>query len=311
MSHIFLPTNLHRRFSIPTRRAHISSPTAARAAAGGMEYALRRAIRKSEFCLFYQPILNLRSNRVIGAEALLRWRRGPVLCSAGDFIEALEASGVFDTVSHWVLREACHDAAWIQQTLNSDFRIAVNVAPQQLAEGKLARQVTEVLRESGCRPHLLDLEITERSSLGDTEDVQATLGKFRDQGIMITIDDFGSGHANFRCLHRFPVTHLKIDRYYCRHTRAQLRMLEPLITAAHRAGITCTGEGIETEAQLALLKSSSCDEAQGFCIARPMDFHALVNVLEEQAHCDAWSARGRDAGIARPFSTEMGLVTGA
>jgi EAL domain-containing protein (putative c-di-GMP-specific phosphodiesterase class I) len=311
MSHIVLPVNLHRRLSIPARRAHVLSPAAARATGGGIEHALHRAVRKSEFCLFYQPILNLRSNRVIGAEALLRWRKGSVLLSAGDFIEALEASDVFDTVSHWVLREACHDAAWIQKTLDSDFRIAVNVAPQQLAEGKLARRVNEVLRESGCNPHMLDLEITERSSLSDTEDVQATLGRFRDQGIMITIDDFGSGHANFRCLHRFPVTHLKIDRYYCRHARAQVRMLEPLIAAAHRAGIICTGEGIETEAQLALLKSSSCDEAQGFCIGRPMDFHALVNVLEEQAHCDAWSARGSELRIAQPLWTAPTLGPGA
>jgi diguanylate cyclase len=288
MGLVVVPGNYdNRHFVLPARRAHALRPTSARGGATA-HHALRQALRRNEFCVLYQPILNLASDRIIGAEALLRWRRDNVLLAAGDFIETLEESDVLDTVTEWVLSEACHSAAWIQQSLERNFRIAVNVAPQQLTHSRLAPRVNTVLRESGCLPDMLDLEITERRCLDDIESVQSALKDFRDQGIMITIDDFGTGHANFRCLRQFPITHLKIDRYYCRHTKAHGRALEPIITAAHRAGIICTAEGIETEAQLALLKISGCDEAQGFHIARPMDFHALVATLEEQALCDAW-----------------------
>jgi EAL domain-containing protein (putative c-di-GMP-specific phosphodiesterase class I) len=280
-----------KQFVLATRHVRTHHSSLVRGVRVGFHHALCRAVRRREFCLLYQPILNLDSHRIVGAEALLRWRRGTVLLSAGDFIEALEDSDLLDTVTEWVLTEACHSAAWIQQALVEQFRIAVNIAPQQLTRGRLMHHVSNILEESGCTPEMLDLEITERTPLDDTASVQIALRGLRDRGIMITIDDFGSGHANFRSLRQFPVTHLKIDRYYCRHTKAHGRALEPIIAAAHRAGIICTGEGIETEAQLNLLKSSDCDEAQGFHIARPMDFHSLVAVLEEQALHDAWSAR--------------------
>jgi EAL domain-containing protein (putative c-di-GMP-specific phosphodiesterase class I) len=145
--------------------------------------------------------------------------------------------------------------------------------------------------ESGCDPRMLDLEITERTCLSDCVSVQAAIRRLRDHGITVTIDDFGTGHANFTCLRRFPITHLKIDKYYCRHSKAQSKVLGPIIAAASRAGITCTAEGVETAAQLRQLKLSGCDEAQGFYIARPMDFESLVAFLEDRAVSLAWRHR--------------------
>jgi diguanylate cyclase len=249
---------------------------------------LRQGVREHQFDLVYQPILHLRSNQIVGAETLLRWRRGGQLISASEFIEALEESDLLDTVAEWAIREACHKAAWIHRALQPDFRIGVNVAPQQWEREQLIDSVYGALEESGCDPRMLDLEITERTCLTDCHRVQAAIKGFRDNGIGVTIDDFGTGHANFTFLQRFPITHLKIDKFYTRHTKAHDKILKPIIAAAHRAGIVCTAEGIETEAQLRLLKSCACDEGQGYYIARPMDFESLVGSIEEQVHSEAW-----------------------
>jgi EAL domain-containing protein (putative c-di-GMP-specific phosphodiesterase class I) len=262
-----------------------------RRAEKSLYHALRQAVQENEFCLYYQPILDLQSDRVIGAETLLRWRRGTEVVCAADFIETLEKSDLLDTVADWVLREACSSAAWINRTVMSGFRVAVNVAPQQWTRERLVEGVESALQESGCDPTMLDLEITERTCLHDSASAQAAIRRFRDQGMRISIDDFGAGHANFTCLRRFPVTHLKIDKHYCRHLKAQTKVLMPIIAAAHRAGVTCTAEGVETAAQLRYLKLSGCDEAQGFYIARPMDFDSLVSFLEDRVLPDTWQHR--------------------
>jgi diguanylate cyclase len=279
---------MHRPLNVRSNDRITTLAAARRPRISTLYRALRQAVRENEFDLAYQPILDLRANRIVGAESLLRWRRGFEVISASEFIEGLEESDLLDTVADWAIREACRRAAWIHRTLQQDFRMAVNVAPQQFVRGRLCASVLEALQESDCNPQMLDLEITERTCLNNCDVVQAALRGFRDRGIVVTIDDFGTGHANFTCLQSFPVTHLKIDKYYIRHMRGQNRVLKPIIEAAHRSGILCTAEGIETEAQLRLVKSVGCDEAQGFYIARPMDFDSLIAALEEQVHSDAW-----------------------
>jgi EAL domain-containing protein (putative c-di-GMP-specific phosphodiesterase class I) len=257
----------------------------------GMYQRLRQAVRENAFCLAYQPILDLRTDCVIGAESLLRLKDGTKIIPAGEFIETLEKSDLLDIVADKTLLEACRSAAWIHRNLQSDFRIAVNVAPQQWTRSSLLEAVSHALHESECNPAMLDLEITERTSLCDCPGVQAAMRRFRDQGILITIDDFGTGHANFSCLKRFPISHLKIDKSYCRHSKAHSRVLEPVIAAAHKAGISCTAEGVETEGQLHQLKALGCDEAQGFYIARPMDFESLVTFLQTRTLPNFWRRR--------------------
>jgi EAL domain-containing protein (putative c-di-GMP-specific phosphodiesterase class I) len=272
-------------------RMRASAPVLERAAAFGrssLYSLLLQAVREKEFELVYQPILSLRTNRIVGAETLLRWRREGELICASEFIEELEQSDLLETVAEWALREACQRAAWIHRSVQQDFRMAVNVAPQQWEHPHLVDSVYRALEESGCNPEMLDLEITERTCLNSCDHVLSAIRQFRDRGIVVTIDDFGTGHANYACLQRFPITHLKIDKYYSRHTKAHDKVLRPIVTAAHRAGIFCTAEGIETEAQLRLLESCGCDEAQGYYIARPMDFDALLVTIEEQAYSEAW-----------------------
>jgi nucleoside-diphosphate-sugar epimerase/EAL domain-containing protein (putative c-di-GMP-specific phosphodiesterase class I) len=242
--------------------------------------ALRRAFEAKEFRLAYQPILDLPSCRIVGAEALLRWQRGKELLTAGVFIEALEKCDLLDTVEEWVLREACTKAAWIQGRLQPNFRIAVNVAPQQWAHERLREVVMSALKESGCEPSLLDLEITERTALSDCPCVLSLMRDFRAEGITVTIDDFGTGHANFSCLRRFPINHLKIDRFYAKHANTRKRVLRGIIAAAHRQGITCTAEGVESAAQVDQLRKYGCDEAQGFYLGHPMPIESLIAFVQ-------------------------------
>jgi nucleoside-diphosphate-sugar epimerase/EAL domain-containing protein (putative c-di-GMP-specific phosphodiesterase class I) len=242
--------------------------------------ALRRAFEAKEFRLAYQPILDISSCRIVGAEALLRWQRGKELLTAGVFIEALEKCDLLDTVEEWVLREACAKAAWIQGRIQPNFRIAVNVAPQQWAHERLREVVASALKESGCEPALLDLEITERTALSDCPCVLSLMRDFRGQGITVTIDDFGTGHANFSCLQRFPINHLKIDRFYAKHANTRKKVLSGIIAAAHRQGITCTAEGVESSAQLDQLRTYGCDEAQGFYLGHPMPIEALIAFVQ-------------------------------
>jgi UDP-glucose 4-epimerase len=241
--------------------------------------ALRQAYRQGEFRLAYQPILDLRTHRVVGAEALVRWQRGQELVTAAGFIEELEKSDFFEAVEEWALQEACSKAAWIHQALTPHFRIAVNVAPQQWVRGRLREAVNNALLGSRCDPTKLDLEITERTALCNCPRVQSTMRYFRDLGITVTLDDFGAGYSNFSCLRQFPISHLKIDKYYCQHTGAQGKALEAILAEAARSALTCTAEGVETDSQLLRIMQSGCDEAQGFLIARPMDFNSLVTYL--------------------------------
>jgi|SRR6201996_3635949 len=273
------------------RSSSLPSPAAGRevglAAEKDLCNALRQAAKENEFCLAYQPIMDLRSGKVVGAEALLRWQRGGVTVPAADFIEVLEKSDIFDGLQEWILREACKKAAWIGRELQQKFRIAVNVPPQQWTHESFREAVNKALTDSGCDPAMLDLEITERTALDNCQSVQSMMLYFREQGIKVTIDDFGAGHANFTCLKQFPVNHLKIDRFYCQHAKARGKVLGGIIAAAQRAGITCTAEGIETAAQLRQLKLSGCDEGQGFYIARPMDFQSLLGFLRARLLVDA------------------------
>jgi nucleoside-diphosphate-sugar epimerase/EAL domain-containing protein (putative c-di-GMP-specific phosphodiesterase class I) len=276
-----------------TRACSVSIPSPALSREAGMATekhlcnALRQAAKEDEFRLAYQPIVDLRSGSVVGAEALLRWQRGGAMITAGQFIGVLEKCDLFDSVQDWVLREACQRAAWIHRELQRNFRIAVNVSPQQWTHQYFREAVNRALTESRCDPAMLDLEITERTALDNCQCVQAMMRCFRDQGIKLTIDDFGAGHANFTCLKQFPFNHLKIDRFYSQHANTRAKALGGIISSAQRAGVTCTAEGIETAAQLRQLKSLECDEAQGLHIARPMEFEGLVAFLGTRLVVDA------------------------
>lgn len=226
----------------------------------------------------YQPRWSLATGAVTGAEALLRWpdrRRG--LVPPSEFIPAAERSGLIHALGRWVLREACTEAAsW------HGLAVSVNVSARQLRDGTLLDQVGDALAESGLAPERLELEFPEDVLLDCGTDLLLTLSALRDSGVGIALDDFGSGYASLSLLKRLPLTTLKIDRLLVRElprSREEASIVYAATGAGHAMGLTVVAEGIETEAQRALLSGLGCDEAQGYLFSRPVPPAILHTLL--------------------------------
>ena len=238
------------------------------------EIGLRRALQRQEFVLHYQPQVDVNTGRVAAFEALLRWQhpdRG--LIPPLEFIQTLEQSGLIVPVGEWVLRTACaQNRAWQQAGL-SPVRMSVNVSARQFADGCLAGTVERVLAETGLAAEYLQLEITETSLMKNTADSQQTLTRFRDMGVHISIDDFGTGFSSMGYLKRFPLHSLKIDRSFVKDIHddnEDAAIATAIISMAHALGLRVTAEGVETEAQRDFLARQGCDEIQGYLISPPV-----------------------------------------
>jgi diguanylate cyclase (GGDEF)-like protein len=235
-----------------------------------LEGALRQAAAAEDFSLHYQPVFDLRSRRLLGFEALLRWthpERGPV--SPADFVPLLEQTGLILPVGAWVLRTACREALRWPDPIG----VAVNLSPVQFRRAEVLAAVRTALDETGLAPHRLTLEITEGLLLQHTEEVLETLAQFRALGIGIALDDFGSGYSSLAYLWRFRFDMLKIDRAFVRALRRDGKaaaIIESIVGLGHSLDLRITAEGVETEEQLAALSGVGCDEAQGFLLGKPM-----------------------------------------
>jgi diguanylate cyclase (GGDEF)-like protein len=229
---------------------------------------IRSALARGEFQLHYQPQVDLLSERVVGAEALIRWRhpeRGMI--SPAEFIPVAEQSGQIVEIGNWVLAQACRQAAEWQRSGFAGLAVSVNLSPVQARRGDLERAVVGALEESGLPPGLLELELTETLLIEESEQLSATLRWLRARGIAFSIDDFGTGYSNLAYLKRFEVERLKIDQSFVRRlianpddeaiVRAILQM-----SAALKLGVIA--EGIEDEATLGRLRDLGCAQGQGF-----------------------------------------------
>ncbi|MET3583374.1 diguanylate cyclase (GGDEF)-like protein [Mesorhizobium robiniae] len=233
-----------------------------------LETDLDTALQQREFELDFQPIMNIASSEIVGAEALMRWRspaRG--LVPPDDFIPVAEEIGLIVPLGEWALRKACTVAAGWPHGL----RIAVNVSAVQIKSGTFARSVISALAFSGVPADRLELEITETVLMDESETVLRTLRQLRDLGIRIALDDFGIGYSSLGYLHRFPVDKIKIDRSFIRDidNRDTAAIVRTVIGLGAQLGITVTAEGVETEEQLEFLRSEGCVEAQGYLIGVP------------------------------------------
>jgi diguanylate cyclase (GGDEF)-like protein len=234
-----------------------------------LELELRRALTEGQFELVYQPLVNLRRQKVCGFEALVRWRhpeRGMVPPS--DFIPVAEETGLIIPLGEWVLKQACRDAA----SWPTDVKVAVNLSPLQFAGRALVEDVAAALAASGLPANRLELEITETVMLEETEAVLRVLHRLRNLGIGIGMDDFGTGYSSLGYLRRFPFSKVKIDRSfieglgdggYCDAIVAAVTNLCDIL------GMTTTAEGVETEAQMEHLAGVRCTEVQGYLFSRP------------------------------------------
>jgi diguanylate cyclase (GGDEF)-like protein/PAS domain S-box-containing protein len=237
--------------------------------------ALHRALERREFELHYQPILELETGRVVGFEALVRWRhpeRGLVMPI--EFIGLAEETGLIVPIGAWVLETACIQVARWQAARPDDrpLSISANVSPRQLAEPSFPEQIERVLAHSGIRPGTLWLEITETTLMHDTESASSALRALRTQGIHLAVDDFGTGYSSLSHLKRFPIEALKIDQSFIRglaDNAEDAAIVTAVISLAHALGLSSTAEGVETPEQLAALRTLGCELAQGHLFAKP------------------------------------------
>ncbi len=233
-----------------------------------LELEIRGALAKGEFVLYYQPVFNLRSNRVSTLEALIRWQhpvRGTILPS--EFIPLAEEIGLIVPIGEWVLRQACFDGAkWPE-----DVRIAVNLSPVQLRDKRLIETVIGAIAASKLPPNRLELEITEGVLMSDRGATLSTLQKLRALGVRIAIDDFGSGYSSLRYLRSFPFDKIKIDRSFIDGVVTDansLAVIRAVVLLSASLGVETTAEGVETAVQLECIRIEGCTEVQGFMCGR-------------------------------------------
>jgi diguanylate cyclase (GGDEF)-like protein/PAS domain S-box-containing protein len=238
-----------------------------------LESDLRRALGKDELRVYYQPVVDARTGRVSGHEALVRWHhpeRGIV--APADFIQLAEETGMILKLGEWVLREACRWATFIG--VERGLHIAVNLSPRQFNDPRLVHMVAAALKDTGLPARLLELEITETTAMQHTDIALGTLKKLKHLGVSVVIDDFGTGYSSLSYLKRFPVDKLKVDRSFTAEVPGdedQCAIVSAIVALAHALDIQVVGEGVETQAQRDYLRGCGCDYLQGFLIGRPVD----------------------------------------
>jgi diguanylate cyclase (GGDEF)-like protein len=246
-----------------------------------LELDLQGAITRNEFELYYQPLVSLITDKIIGFEALLRWHH-PVrgLVSPMDFIPVAEETGMIVVIGEWVLHTACFEA----ENWPDDITVAVNLSPVQFKKGDLVGTVQAALAASGLRPGRLELEITESVFLRDTVGTLTALRQLRAMGIGVALDDFGTGYSSLSYLHRFPFSKIKIDQSFVRDlmtNNESMSIIRAVTGLGKSLGIRTIAEGVETLEQLGRLRREGCDEAQGYLFSRPRPASEVPALIEK------------------------------
>jgi diguanylate cyclase (GGDEF)-like protein len=239
-----------------------------------MEQGLRQALANGEFVLHYQPKVDCKSEALVGAEALIRWRhpQGGIVPPL-EFIAVAEETGLIQDIGMWVIKEVCRQLTVWRAAGMAPPRISVNVASRQFLNKDFAAAVAEILRQAQLESDILELEITESTVLKETQEVLGKLRAFREMGLRLSIDDFGTGYSSLSYLNKLPVHTLKIDRSFVNamdegdKTQA---IVAATIVLAHKLGLEVVAEGVETEGQRQLLQTMQCDELQGYLISKPI-----------------------------------------
>ncbi|MBI3935664.1 MAG: EAL domain-containing protein [Betaproteobacteria bacterium] len=239
-----------------------------------MERDLPRALAGNEFTLRYQPQLDIRSGRVVGVEALLRWihpERGTV--GPAEFIPAAEESGLIEAIGEWVLSAACAQARVWHASGLPEMTVAVNLSARQCLNPRLHDMVARVINDTGVDPQRLEFEITESVAMNSAEAAVANIRELKAMGVRLSIDDFGTGYSSLSQLKCCPVGKLKIDQSFVRNLGADATdaaIVRAIIFLGHSLEMTVLAEGVEPDRQLALLTAYECDEIQGYLLAPPV-----------------------------------------
>ncbi len=247
--------------------------------------ALRHAIALDQLHLVYQPQVDLQSGQICGMEALLRWQHPELgAVSPVQFIRLAEESGLIIGIGAWVLRRACQDIRrWLDQGIKVP-HVAVNASPLQFRDNNLVEQVKAALTESQIDPALIYIEVTESALMDDVPQSEAMLKALKDLGIKLSLDDFGTGYSSLSYLKRFPFDQVKIDQSFVRDvatSQSDTMLVKVIVSMAHGFGMKVIAEGVESEAQCAILRSSVCDEIQGYFFSRPISVQAMEQLLAQ------------------------------
>jgi diguanylate cyclase (GGDEF)-like protein len=245
---------------------------------------LRLALARGEFEVFYQPLVNLDTGLLAGAEALIRWNSGARgTISPADFIPIAEESGLIRPLGAWVLERACKEAA----SWPDHIKVAVNLSPKQFNGGNLVQDVANALKAAGLLPGRLELEITESVLLQDSASVLKTLHELRSLGVRVALDDFGTGYSSLSYLRSFPFDKIKIDQCFVRDLALEtnsMHIIQAVVTLGRNLGMTTTAEGIETQDQRSRLHAAGCSEGQGYLFERPLRASDLRKLLVTSQH---------------------------
>jgi EAL domain-containing protein (putative c-di-GMP-specific phosphodiesterase class I) len=256
--------------------------------------------------------VDLRTGRINGMEALLRWQQPEVgLISPEVFVSLAEHTGLIDSIGEWVLRTACRQARAWHDGGHPDVAVSVNLSPIQLRHTDLVDRVLAIVAEVGLRPSALILEVMESVLIQQVKNASELLTSLRATGIRVSLDDFGTGHSSLVYVKRFPVDEIKIDRSFLMDLPDNVQdaaICSAIVTMAQRLGIHVIAEGVETDAQLRFLQDLQCPEAQGYLFSRPVPREAATELLDKftAIRRQVWAAReGRPSAAPRAATAEV------
>ena len=290
----------------PTRHVVVFDPLSSRHALERLdvEAELWAALERDELLVHYQPILDLRTNRIVGFEALARWQhpaRGLVL--PVDFIALAEESELIVAIGRVILEKACRQAQlWRQRWPSENLGMSVNLSPRQFLDPDLANGISQVLQTTGLEPCALELEITESSVMDRSETSLAVLHRLRALGVRVVLDDFGTGYSSLAYLRQLPLDTIKVDRSFVTDLDVRdpnVGIIRAVVSLAHGLGITVVAEGIETDEQARRLRELGCDMGQGYAWAHPADPVRVAQFLQRRLGTDGARAGARPAAPRR------------
>ncbi len=263
---------------------------------------LHRVTERGELYLLYQPIVELRSHRIIAVESLLRWQHPRLgLIMPGDFIRVAEETGLIRAIGRWVTWQVCLTGKRLLED-GHDITISMNVSSESLREANMAKSLQETIKNTGMNPRYLDLEITESAAVKDPEMTAKILAELRDYGVSITLDDFGVEYSSLGRLRAFPLDHIKIDQSFVQGISLNTKdenIIRNILVLAETMGIKVVAEGVETDVQARFLNELNCHYAQGFYFSQPLHYEELVEQLQQQK-----SASDESDAVQMYFSDE-------
>ena len=233
---------------------------------------IKAATEEKQFVLHYQPQIEIASGRLVGAEALLRWKHPSLgTLAPGSFISAVEEIGIINSIGQWAIHEACRQAVFWQAQGHIDTTTSVNVSAGLISQRGFVEQIRNTLTETGLQPELLELEITESMLVEDFDLFKETLNLVRNLGVQIALDDFGTGFSSLMYLSQFPIDTLKIDQHFVRNLGQRNRLIiQSVIELAQKLHLRTIAEGVETLNQAEFLLGAGCQLAQGYYFSSPL-----------------------------------------